>query len=488
MSSSSLPDVSPNDNNQSKGEDDTEENENANNEEKKEIHINELLAYVSYYIHNSSISNIKRIALNFYSPEDIVNAKKLLWNNYKEHLDKYIDRRSTDNRTCDEANLEDIFKALQQLDAKSKLPVFVARDMEKIPDRQPEELNLCSIINRVSQIEKKMKDHIDTAISLQDIANETRNAAKLNKEMLQEHDDLIKKLFTLNSENMFVLENDDFLCKIKKIVNDEIKEQENLQLMTAEKDIPIKNKILSEKSSHELPDNNSETRMNDNAEVLDKDILMRFNRLKYFDDDDVSINNDLNDNSLNLHQFENFLDSKSQLNEKNASYEQRDKYSDITKKFTPNKIKENKFRSFNGPKIVVKNDPRIFQPRKIDEDGYHLYESRSALRKRRITEYSKYNLKGAPIAKVDIFVYKVTKGNCNDVKCILEDKGVDVDEVTVKSNNDARYRSFKVKIKRNDLKLVLDRNFWPQGVGCKIWKDFDKKTHKSISFVGSKYK
>ena len=67
-------------------------------------------------------------------------------------------------------------------------------------------------------------------------------------------------------------------------------------------------------------------------------------------------------------------------------------------------------------------------------------------------------------------------------------KNIDVKEVTVKSNRDARFKSFRVTINRKDLKLVLNKAFWPYGVGCKVWKDFDRKTFKTINFIGSRYK
>ena len=125
------------------------------------MHINELLCYATYHLNNSNINNIKTIIRSFYSSDDLSNAKKMLWDLCSDSLEPYTERRNTENRTSQEANISDIFDALCKLDALEKTPVFVARDVSMIPDRQPEKLNLVSIINRLSSVEKKMTDYDD---------------------------------------------------------------------------------------------------------------------------------------------------------------------------------------------------------------------------------------------------------------------------------------------------------------------------------------
>ena len=122
------------------------------------MHINELLCYAAYYMNNSNLNNIKTIIRSFYSTDDLSNAKKLLWDLCHEFLDPFIERRNTENRSSRDANISDIFDALRKLDGLEKIPVFVARDMSMVPDRQPEKLNMVSIINRLSTLEKNMAD------------------------------------------------------------------------------------------------------------------------------------------------------------------------------------------------------------------------------------------------------------------------------------------------------------------------------------------
>ena len=44
----------------------------------KNFYINELLTYLSCYMHNSTLANTKKNIVSFYSFEDIIEAKKLL--------------------------------------------------------------------------------------------------------------------------------------------------------------------------------------------------------------------------------------------------------------------------------------------------------------------------------------------------------------------------------------------------------------------------
>ena len=438
MTNHSLPDVRCNDTINFDDQDGNEENENYRNAQKNEFHVNELLAYVSHYIHNSNISNIKKVVLSFYQAEDIVQSKKLLWNICKEYLDKYTDRRNTDRRTCDEANLDDMIDALQQLDTKSKIPIFVARDMDKIPDRQPEELNLISIINRINQVKKKIKEYNDAYVFLHEMANDARNIATGNREVLHEQDGFIKTLFTLNKENKLNFENEDYLCQIKKIVNDEIKEQKNMQLNVPSDYIDVDKGSTVKDFLPKLSEQNVMTETNDENDLIDNDILVRFNRLKNYDDSDISLSNDINNNSFSLKEFESFLDSfdkdrresasishfKSELKKNNTEFQQNNRYSNAVKNYMPDKnsttCKKNNEQSFKGANFVVKNGQQVSPTRIMDAEGFTLCESRSTLKKRKKLEYSKYNLKGAPIPTIDIFVYKILEGESNDVRCYLE--------------------------------------------------------------------
>ena len=124
----------------------------------QEYIINECLTYISYYINNSTINNIFKLAVEFYEENEIIEAKKKLWEARPIQLSAYPERKKSENRSCAEAHLTDIVDALQKLDNEQNMPSFVAQNIERLPDRQPEELNLLRIINRLSNIEKNIKE------------------------------------------------------------------------------------------------------------------------------------------------------------------------------------------------------------------------------------------------------------------------------------------------------------------------------------------
>ena len=169
-------------------------------------YVNELLTYLCYYINNSTLGNIRRNIAIFYTCDEIIEAKKLLWNLSKDNLDQYTERRSTDRRSCSEASLDDIIEAIKKLDGLSKLPNFVARNVVKIPDRQPEELNILYAINRINNLEKKISS-VDEAL-----LNNDNFFVKINTE-LSTHKNLIE---VVNNEVEIIKSqlNNDFLKKM----------------------------------------------------------------------------------------------------------------------------------------------------------------------------------------------------------------------------------------------------------------------------------
>ena len=93
-------------------------------EENRTTIVSELLTYMSHYMNSSTLSNITKIANNFYSDDDILEAKKLLWEHFADVLGPIVARRDTDNRKGSEANLTDITNGLLKLDSEQKTPIF----------------------------------------------------------------------------------------------------------------------------------------------------------------------------------------------------------------------------------------------------------------------------------------------------------------------------------------------------------------------------
>ena len=128
--------------------------------------INELLAYARHFVNSSVSDNVKRIIQSFYSSSEITTAKKALWDACGDVLGKLPERKSTDKRPGSVAHIIDILDALKTLDALDKLPDVVARNLDRLPDRQPEEFNLLMIVQRVSALEKSSEQHSDALSSI----------------------------------------------------------------------------------------------------------------------------------------------------------------------------------------------------------------------------------------------------------------------------------------------------------------------------------
>ena len=103
-----------------------------------------------HFVDSGVPDNTKRVVINFYNAEEIVNSKKALWEAAdNELIGEYKDRRSSDRRP-----VNDIVIAIQKLDAINKLPNFVAKDLDRVPNVHSEEMNLLILIQGIAKLEK----------------------------------------------------------------------------------------------------------------------------------------------------------------------------------------------------------------------------------------------------------------------------------------------------------------------------------------------
>ena len=128
--------------------------------------VNELLNYVYHYIDKSANDHIKTIVLNFYTVNEVTEAKKCLWQNFKDHLESYSERKSTEKRSAKDANLDDIFKALKALDEGEVSCEFVSKDLSRLPSVNPE--GVTSIEKRLADYEKVLSNQRVDFLKLQD--------------------------------------------------------------------------------------------------------------------------------------------------------------------------------------------------------------------------------------------------------------------------------------------------------------------------------
>ena len=119
------------------------------------MRINKALCYAIHFADSGAPDNTKRVMINFCNAEEIVTAKKALWEAAdNELIGEYKDRRSSDRRPAVVEHVNDIVTAIQKLDAINKLPNFVAKDLDRVPNVHPEEMNLLILIQGIAKLEK----------------------------------------------------------------------------------------------------------------------------------------------------------------------------------------------------------------------------------------------------------------------------------------------------------------------------------------------
>lgn len=105
---------------------------------------------------------------------------------------------------------------------------------------------------------------------------------------------------------------------------------------------------------------------------------------------------------------------------------------------------------------------------------------KAARRKKRVifgNSSESSDLKGGDFSK-SLFIFHITKETSTDSVRNFVEKKVKVKELTLLSHEASKFKSFKVTVAKSDVEIMMNENFWPEGVGCKyFWKrnvkDFD---------------
>ena len=99
-----------------------------------------------YHQKHSSTDSIKRLILDFYTPQEIKYAKKDLWEVYgPEVLGETPARNDSHNRAAHEKEADDILEAVGIIDTGVEAAhqiSFVAANLGRLPRVAPEELDL----------------------------------------------------------------------------------------------------------------------------------------------------------------------------------------------------------------------------------------------------------------------------------------------------------------------------------------------------------
>jgi len=122
-----------------------------------QIVVNELLTYVNVYRDRVSAENLRKVLISFYSASEINNAKKLLVGTFTSDLvdcSYKAERRKSTTRGVNEVEAEDIVSIFEYLDERSHLSkiTFAAVNLERLPKYGPEEINICSVADKQSEL------------------------------------------------------------------------------------------------------------------------------------------------------------------------------------------------------------------------------------------------------------------------------------------------------------------------------------------------
>lgn len=131
--------------------------------------FNHVLGYIVSVRNCSRKNDIVHLVASFFSAPVIDGAKKELWDNCPvDVVGAFTRRKTTDERSSREANVEDMIDALRKLEDAAVMPEFAvpAEKLDLIPKVKPGELLDYSIAERLSRLEAKFSGLSDTVISL----------------------------------------------------------------------------------------------------------------------------------------------------------------------------------------------------------------------------------------------------------------------------------------------------------------------------------
>ena len=92
------------------------------------------------------------------------------------------------------------------------------------------------------------------------------------------------------------------------------------------------------------------------------------------------------------------------------------------------------------------------------------------------------SMKGADLT-INKYIGRVHNDvSTEDVRAFLEGQNVSVIELEQLETKHNRFKSFRVRVKRDDLETIEERDFWPQGVLCGSF--FRPKNDERLQAIG----
>ena len=148
--------------------------------------ISELLCYAMSNIQRCNGDQIIKAINQYYNLQEIVSAKKILYEIYRDDLGEYPKRKTSRNRSEQLAHVEDIIDSLLYLDTKDNRPDlnFAAVDLNRLPRWNPNETDHFAIAEKLVALQAWLEN-------IEFVASENKASCIRNRDDISE---LTKKI------------------------------------------------------------------------------------------------------------------------------------------------------------------------------------------------------------------------------------------------------------------------------------------------------
>ena len=415
-------------------------------EEDSPVVQSELLTYVVHYYQRNSAEKIKNTVLAFYTAEEIVTAKTVIWHAYENCLPPERRRVTTDKRSANEANLTDIIGAVSDLDAKGKVLSgrFCAMKLDRLPKYAPEETNVMAMMDRMRVVELQL--------------NEVQDLSTRNRDCIVKNARHICEVGSRNSgadkpSYSAVVSNSPVSQRVKKAVAVGGGTAGN-GYTSVKKVIGGGTAVYGYTSVKNAVGGGSG--IADNEQSVNNGVRNAVGGGSGIADNEQSVNTGVR-NAVGGGSGIAGNAQNDNTGVKNAGAVAVDKADTVQNVY--------KGRPLGRRDIVSVNT--------TDTDNGFLYQPREVRRMRKQQSHSAVvgtreangRFRGAQAPSRDIFVYRVENDALeSEIECHVKDNGIVPRSVETVSHADAMYKSFKLTVSVNDMGKVLDADFWPEGI------------------------
>ena len=121
------------------------------------IIVNELLSYTQFYRDRASFEALHKVIVGYFHPIEIADAKKLLdlFSELLADCPLTVSRRQSSTCAAHDAEAKDIIRILEILDDQGNVQ-FAVVALDRLPKYNPEEVNLCAVIDKQQQLDGKV--------------------------------------------------------------------------------------------------------------------------------------------------------------------------------------------------------------------------------------------------------------------------------------------------------------------------------------------